>query len=435
MVFALTCSATAAFNYYVDPYGLFGRERIRGFNLLKPKEPPRVRVVKAYEVLRRRPTTLIGGNSRPEMGLDPQSKCWDAAEKPVYNIGLPGAGLYMQALYLEEGIAAGSVKNVLWGIDLQDFLVKKKGPKDFSTWPTHPFKFESRLLLDKESAARWITHTEDMATALFSLNGAADSVVTLFAQRDPYSATRRTDGFNPAQDYMSIIATEGQDVLFRQKNREIIRDIADPDWVLFQNGGRWSTAFETLRRFLDYSRAHGVRVTLFINPYHADYLASFAVTGKWKLLGEWKRRLVTLLVNYSVPLWDFSDFDAYSMERPPGAGVAGVAMKWFWEPTHYRRRLGTLILGRMLHRRCGGIDDAQYGTLLTLNNIESRNHDVDRGLGRFKQAFPTTWKRLSQIADSFDMRLQNRQSNSNSPSLPVRTQALSLVTSGKAPEQ
>ena len=62
---------TAAVNYLVDPYGLFGVKQIEGFNARKPASAERVRVIKSYLAEQTRPRTVIGGNSRPEMGLDP----------------------------------------------------------------------------------------------------------------------------------------------------------------------------------------------------------------------------------------------------------------------------------------------------------------------------------------------------------------------------
>ena len=121
-------------NYVVDPYGLFGMRRIPGFNELKPTASERVRVIKPYMASRAKPTVVIGGNSRPEMGLNPQSACWQDADKPVFNTGIPGADVFMQTRYVEHAVESGKAKRALFGVDFLDFLVDASKPTGELDW-------------------------------------------------------------------------------------------------------------------------------------------------------------------------------------------------------------------------------------------------------------------------------------------------------------
>ena len=47
----------------------------------------------------------------------------------------------------------------------------------------------------------------------------------------------------------------------------------------------------------------------------------------------------------------FRDFNAQGFElgeTPPGPGVRGEHIRWFWEPAHYTAELGEVMLGKMV---------------------------------------------------------------------------------------
>ena len=72
-----------------------------------------------------------------------------------------------------------------------------------------------------------------------------------------------------------------------------------------------------------------------------------------QLYPEWRRQLVDKLKQgEAVKLWDFSGDVAYRRETVPEPGAAGPPLDWFWEPAHYRRELGDLMLQSMLQDSC-----------------------------------------------------------------------------------
>jgi hypothetical protein len=263
--FLLACLLGAGLNYLVDPYGLFGTRRIAGFNELKPASTERVRVTKPYMASRVRSTVVIGGNSRPEIGIDPQSACWGKADQPVFNMGVPGADVFMQTRYVQHAVERGKSRRILFGVDFLDFLVDTGQPAGSVDWRLLGKSFDGRLGPDTRPSLQKL---EDAASGLFSLAALADSVTTIAAQGDAHAATRREDGFNPGLDYVPIIRSEGQSVLFAQKNREVRELLRRQNLGVLDAEGRHGRPLDALRRFLQWADAEGVEVVLFVNPYH-----------------------------------------------------------------------------------------------------------------------------------------------------------------------
>lgn len=372
IIFLTLVALGTLFNVLVDPYGLFEIVRVRGLNEIKPMAGSRVRVTKPYQLVRAGPKTLVAGNSRPELGIDPASECWAPDARPVFNAGLPGVGVYYQARMIQAAIEGGTVKRLFWGLDFLDFI--GNGQANVEPWPFGGGMVGERL---PTTAAGHETPDYawqaflDMRDAALSLDALLDSVVTVLRQGRVNSATRRADGFNPGRDYIEIVNTEGQGVLFRQKNDEVIERLSKNGLALYPPGVSWSREFESVRFILQLAEESGVETTLFINPYHADYLTAIDLTDNWRLFEEWKRRLTRLAsTSEKATIWDFNAFDQYSSTPPPDDSTRGTALDWYWEPAHYRTELGNLMIARMSHTSCKGADGG-FGARIETNSIES----------------------------------------------------------------
>jgi len=378
VTFIIALGCVAGINYIIDPYGLFGTFRINGFNALKPVAGESVRIIKPYQVSRIKPKTLIIGNSRPEMGLDPNHRCWPADKRPVYSMTIPGSSVYMQIRCAQHALADHAVRMVLLVVDFLDFLIKPGVGQDPYKWPPAAAEFEDRLLvnvLGQKNDNFFRQSLKDYLAGIFSLNALDGSINTLIGQINPNASNRTELGFNPARNYLDIIHHEGQYVLFKQKNNEVVSRLLQNDWSIYHKGFLWSADMEALRQFIQYAKIRNIKLIVFINPYHADYLNSIEQTGKWPLLEEWKRAM-TRLVNEQegVELWDFSGFNQYTVEEPPAANDTRTVMQWFWEPAHYRKELGDKMLARMLAGEgcVQPVEDREFGTLLSMNNIEQQ---------------------------------------------------------------
>lgn len=363
----------AAANFIVDPYDLFGTPRINGVNALKPASAERVRVVKPYQAERMGPRVIIGGNSRPELGLDPRSPCWQDDEQPEFNAGNPGADFRLQMLYARHAAASGTATKIPMGVDFLDFLTDKTRIRAEPAAVRRPSQDEMRLRPDDAapSVEHQLQRARDRLTALFSLTTLTDSIATIAAQRNPDAGTRREDGFNPARDDLAIIQAEGQSVLFEQKNDELRARLQNPALSLRDGAGNLSGAFHALEGFLAWADKRGAAVVLFMNPYHADYLRIIQKAGLWPALEDWKREIARIAADNAVPVLDFQSLNPYAMEAPPAAGDMRTILHWLWEPAHYRSELGEVMLALMLSRDCATALPASnppFGTRLTDSN-------------------------------------------------------------------
>lgn len=394
--FLLVCMLGAGINYLVDPYGLFGTRRITGFNVFKPAASERVRVIKPYMASRAKPKVVIGGNSRPEMGLNPQSGCWEETDQPVFNTGIPGADVFMQTRYVQHAVESGKAQRVLFGVDFLDFLVDASKPTGVIDWNRLGKSFDGRL----KSGSSYgygisFQQGEDVFSGLLSLVALGDSFMTVASQREKDSATRLEDGFNPGLDYLPIIRNEGQSVLFMQKNREVRGRLKQSDLGILDVNGQRTIPLEALRRFLQWAQSRDLDVVLFINPYHSDYLLQIEMGGKWPLLEEWKRQLTIAAEEYAVPLWDFNAFDQYSIESPPPPNDKRSVLHWFWEPAHYRHELGDLMLASMLDRQCGKSPmQSKFGVQITQATLQHHLDGLRSDMLRFIDGNPKVVERL-----------------------------------------
>lgn len=372
--FLLLVLAFGGLNFIIDPYALFGTPRIEGLSQMKPAAATRLRLSKPYQVRRYRPRTLIGGNSRPEMGIDPGHKCWPPAVRPVYNLGLPGVGVYRQARSLQHAGYNSDVVLILWGLDFADFLSAPTAVPRTPQWPPKAQAYETRLVVTaegKENPDYSASYLKSYLKTLISLDTTRDSLVTILQQGNHYSSNRLANGFNPAQDYIPIIQTEGQQVLFRQKIKGIGERFSRQGLSIFSGQGESSTQFKSLEHFLNTIDHQKSEVYLFINPYHTDYLSAIYTNGLWEQFEQWKWRLVEIANRYKVPLWDFSVITPYNSEPSPSADVGAGVLKWFWEPAHYKREVGNMMLVTMLPDWCQKTLAEPVGIKLELKSINT----------------------------------------------------------------
>lgn len=345
----------SAVNYFIDPYMIFQSKRLTGFNHKKPAAANRSAQYKPYNIVSIRPKTIIVGNSRPEMGIDPNSTCWPTESGTVYNLTFPGLSTYNQTLALFHAVSTNQVKNILLGVDFSDFLHKKRKSKKVF-WPNNNSEFTNRLLVDaefQENNGYWLNKIKDFSAALFSLSVLNDSIYTLISQ-SPNSSDRTYLGFNPAKDYHDIIRYEGAWVLFEQKQDELKKRFLKTGLSIYDSK-QWSVELEAIKRVVQLSIDKKIQLTVFINPYHYTYLETIRSAGYWNEFEIFKKSLTNVIEQYGnnqVTLWDFSLYSSYTVSPVPKKGITVKGFYWFWEPAHYKSELGELILAEIFGQNC-----------------------------------------------------------------------------------
>lgn len=345
---------TAAFNFLVDPYGLFRFADSAGFNEVKPKAGRHEKMVKAVQVQRIQPRGLILGNSRAEVGFDPLHPAWPV--QPVYNLALPGTGTHTSLLHLRQLLAGNNKPEVLvWGLDFMDFLVEGS--------PSNPAR---PRLPDEEG--RLLQQIKDHAETTLTLTALQDSIQTIFSQHSPYAADLTRLGFNPMRDYLKITDDEGYRAVFRQKDVENTRNFLRRPKSIFDSDRRSSPAQEDVREVIRLCHEHNIDLRLVIYPYHAHLLVIIRISGLMPAFEEWKRALVSLNAGQqAVPLWDFSRISKITAESIPSDRQE--KMRWYWEAGHFKRELGDRVLNRVFD---AAGQPPGFGVLLRPDNLDAQ---------------------------------------------------------------
>jgi len=267
---ALILLAVVAINLVVDPYGIFRLVDRPGFNAVKPAAPSRGPMAKAYQVLRVQPKTLILGNSRAELGLDPNHPAWPQAARPVYNAALPGTGTGTSLRYLQHVLAANAGNPaaqptlVLWGVDFMDFLTDPTKPTP--TRNAQAGEAESRRLMQASATDRLRQKVRDYAESTLTLAALMDSVQTLASQRNPYAVDLTPQGFNPMHDYTKITADEGYWAVFRQKDMMYEKAFARRPKAIFDASGNTSSHWQDLQDIMRLCRQYGIEPACLPTP-------------------------------------------------------------------------------------------------------------------------------------------------------------------------
>ena len=348
--------AIFAVNLVVDPYGLFRIVDVPGLNRIKSQAGERAALFKRAGVERMRPAGLVLGNSRAEIGFDPESPAWPESARPVFNLALPGAGIAAVADELAEALRSTSPRLVVVGLDFLDFRVDPSSDESFTAQPANA---------DSTRGLR------DRATALLTLNALADSLATIRAQHQPYATSLTDTGFNPKRDYIGVSRREGYYAMFRQRDQENARAYVRGPKSVFQAGKRPAPAFDAVDNIIALARARGVALRLVLYPYHVHTLMLFQLTGLWPAYEDWKRELVGRVDaargTMDVELWDFTGFSPYTDEQVPRPGDTRTELQWYWEAGHFKKSLGDLLLANMFDKRN---NQEQWGRQLTGRNLD-----------------------------------------------------------------
>lgn len=365
-------AAAGALSWAVDPFGYFGTQRVAGFNARKTEASAFTALTKAGQVVRAQPALVLFGTSRVDIGFDPLHAAWPVPPGRVYNYGLPDASVLSVREQLAHVLAVSPVKSVVVGIEFQDFL---RGVQ-LTTDPADEVK---QRFIDLSLAPGAWPRTRrqwlDAGSATVTLPAVLASAATVAAQRRARGGDVSELGLTSETPYRELVMRDGQNALFVQKNRDLAaarvkaaQRLQRPDALRFVEMG-------ALTEFLAFARDRGVQVTLVIPPYHAHFLEIVDAAGLWPVFEDWKRRLLAEVTRHNaagaaglppVALWDFAVYDERTTEAIPPAADRRNHLQWFWEPVHFSKALGDVIV-----RRITGADPTGFGGRLTAADIDA----------------------------------------------------------------
>ncbi|HWQ94362.1 MAG TPA: hypothetical protein VN418_02540 [Gammaproteobacteria bacterium] len=380
-ILVIACLASVAvvagLNYAVDPFSVFGAPRIAGFNANKVDFLEHLRMTNVYAVKRIKPKCIILGTSRAGRGLSPDHPA--LAVTPCYNMALPAIGLYEMRRYFQHAQAIQPLDHAILALDF----------RVFNTTPDRSGAFsETRLAVDREGIAQFnlfSAHMPDLAAALLSTKALLSSVKTVRQQRWA-NITLATNGY-----WQSLTDTYDHAAAFNAYTRNSFRrfeDIAHNDPTFSQNA-------DDLRALLRAAYQSTVKVSVLISPSHAWHWETLHQSGLWPRFEEMKRMIVSInheeatrVEKAEYQVWDFSGAVDPSLEPLP-AGGKQKAMRWYWEPVHYKRALGDAVLSRVLTDQAPAFPVlAGFGTKITPANLEEHLRRLRTLQKQYAQAHP-----------------------------------------------
>jgi hypothetical protein len=120
---------------------------------------------------------------------------------------------------------------------------------------------------------------------------------------------------------------------------------------------------------MEFCDSHGIALVFIIPPAHVTDLQMINHAGIWNVYELWLRSLTRLVAAHratQIPLWDFSGISPYTTEPAPARDSKITQTVWFWDILHFKRKLGDLLLSRLL---TGQTPDV--GFVLTPQNVEN----------------------------------------------------------------
>lgn len=380
------------FNAIVDPHGLFRWVDQQGFNAIKPRATQAGEAFKYRVVDFSLPQTLLLGNSRAEMGWNPEHLP-SASFGSIANVALPGQGLGAMVAMADHAWARSRPTTLVIGAEFFDCLESGQGRPQTRTTT-------SAWAASATGAMKQFERIGAFAAQALSLDTTADSLQTLFAQRNLDAANLRRDGFQAARDYPRMQQVDGPRKLFLQRDHENAKvRMNGPKSIRYTNG-ELSGCFGALDRLLADAQARGQTVYLATYPYHARLLELIVNAGLWPAYEEWKTILTEQVARHrqgglKVRLWDFGAYHRYAVEAIPEPGQTKPVPMWYWEAGHFRAELGARMLGVMVAEQS---PDGLFGVELTRDRLAQHLVAVRTSRADFAAQQPLTVDEMSALA-------------------------------------
>lgn len=335
---ALWCGLFFGFIALADPYGVsplrIHRHRLNEF---KPARVDIDRLLKPYEVWRYQPRTVFLGTSRVHQGLDP-AVLDGTPLVPAYNASIPASTLSENAAHLEQFFELDpNLKIIFVELFFSNFIVSnKEAPR-----------------LNQLDFARNAVALHASATALFDVVRTVQT--NIWARYEGAQVTARGNWLSPEKPYSLGSFTDYVDAIMSAHKRLVDLKL-EP------------SAFVSLDRIVAACRAHGATLHLVIAPHHPYDDYRWLSLGYWSLLEEWYRKVA----GYPVVI-SFAQFNT-PLEEP-----ITERMKYWYDPIHFSKKTGGLMLQSSLGRWDSDIPDNMLKKL-NAANVEFAIADRKAGL-------------------------------------------------------
>ncbi len=371
----------------IDPYGLYGLLNVEGINSVKPGLSRYQYEIKLTHAARLHPDTVIFGNSRAEIGFDPEAAIFTDQHRSAYNLAISATSVgtpLAQLNYLQH--IGATPRNIILGVEFIDFL---------PTLGVEPHKPAAPAPSDEDPVNRFFWRFDSLS----SLTSIIDALHTLRIQHDDEAVTMTSRGFNPLKEYHAYARSDGYYAMFRQRALENTKRLLTKSKEALK-----SRDTHQLRALLDLAAEDKASVKLIIYPYHAQILALFEATGLWPSFEAWKAMLIAEVAaahqrhpGASIELMDFSGFGGYRCERIPLKGDRRSVTHWYWEAGHFKKELGDIVLSRIFSSDSNTDTLADFGTPLDAATLIANQQRIARERKECVAQYPELFQEVASL--------------------------------------
>ncbi len=363
--------SVALTNLLVNPYRVFFPLSENTKFAVKPRPQHMQHELKVMLGKQAKADILLLGNSRMEIGVNPQDLEGLLPNKSTFNLAVAGAKLSESASPLEVLIKNHKPSHVVIGADFYEYIVR--GPASG--------QLQLQFVQDD-----WTFSLKVYAKSLFTFDALSDSIKTLAMPFRPYARSLTFSGHNPMNDFERQAQISGYRVLF---------DTGDVDHKLAFGGASkviglmrrdGSATMNTIEELLRYLEREGIKVTVVTYPVHMEFANLIWSNKIWNEYEFWKENLLKLTSNIgNVPLIDFGCLDPILYERVPLAGDRTSTMTGYWDSGHFKSNVGKSMMKTVFKSDANPLDSSAQlrGQLLTQNNISETHLACREAMANF----------------------------------------------------
>lgn len=389
---AASIVALATFNWFTDPYWIFGSPEVNHFNTIKPSIDSNQRIFKITNVLRAHPQALIIGTSREDSGIDPKHTAFK--NRTAFNAAT-SAQPFVESKELLRALSEerNAPNLIVFGLLFENANVYGSPlPPDYSM-----DNFSDR-------------HHFGLLFNLSTVEASAMTVVKNLIGKQATSDERR-DGFRTPKSWIDQLYI-GQRLAFKNVTRNYFLDYHFPQpackYALVPDEGsiKSISPMEELREAIAIAYHTKADMRLFIGPSHARQWETIGVSGLWGQFEDWKRMLLQIVESEAAkahaspfPVWDFSGYSSITVEDVPSAQDINVRMRYYYESSHYTPVAGDLVLDRIFNLKIPGhaVPD-DFGIRLTRQNIEAHLANIRLARERYRRTHPEDIAEIESLA-------------------------------------
>ncbi|MCT7469237.1 hypothetical protein N5T60_11125 [Aliarcobacter cryaerophilus] len=338
-------------NYIVDPYNLYKTNLFKN----KPKEFEYMRLIKAINIEKIKPISIVLGTSRAEMAIDPDHEYFI---KPSYNLANAGSTMYETKYYLKEAILQGKLKKVLLVADWRMFNdVSMKKVIDFETY------FENRNIY------KYLLNYKVFQDSLFTIKN--KNIVSLYNNNGQMK-----------EDYLNkiVLSNGGHYKTMIKEEKNYYKELSDNN--LYKDTQK-SSLLDFIE-ILELCYKNDIELDIVFGPSHIRQWEAFDYYKDYEILLTWKKDLVEIVQkvankfnNIPFRIVDFAVYNEYTSEKIPTE--ENQSMVYHYEGSHYKPKLGEMLLKSL----SSGDYHNNFGVELNNNNIDSHMQKLREDRNKF----------------------------------------------------